>query len=529
MATPDAERIDGLTRGDVLRGAVGLGAAVLAGSWYGAGSASASMPARAAAAVRRGGTLRIAYIGGGSSETLDPNGPVADIDDARALNLFDPLVILNSDFALEYYLAESFDHSPDFRTWTVRLRRGVTFHDGSPLTADDVIFTLQRICNPKLGLVGLYVANFINVKGLRKVDQFTVQVPLTQPNTLFPYFLAFDYMAIVKHGTTNFNHPNGTGPFKFVSWKPGQYSQFTRNPNYWQHGLPYAGALELLSIPDPTARFDALLAGQVDGIESLSYAQATSQKSGGQITVLEGRGSNTVPIYMAVDLAPFQDVRVRQAMRLIADRPQLVAEAQSGYGSIANDNFDKGLPHYDTQLPQRAQDIEQAKFLLKKAGHEGLKVTLNTSTVATGMLESATVFAHQASAAGITVNLNQQAPNIYFGPVYLKENFAQSEWFTLPIVIQFAQSLVSGAPFNETHWHNAQFQSLYDQVLAETNPGKQQDLYNEAQQLLWNEGGYLIWGFYPVLDGLGKNVAGIAPSPLGPLGGKSFAGAWLTS
>ena len=196
---------------------------------------------------------------------------------------------------------------------------------------------------------------------------------------------------------------------------------------------------------------------------------------------------------------------------------------------MGNDNYGKGLPYYDTSIPQRTQDLEKAKSLLKAAGKEGLKVTLNTSTVATGMVESATVFARQAAGAGVTVTLNQQPPNIYFGPVYLKQNFAQSEWFTLPILNQYAQSLVNGAPFNETHWHNPQFQSLYDQALAETDAGKRQDLYSELQTLLWNDGGYLIWGFYPVIDGLSKQVGGIEPSPLGPLGGRPFTDTWLTA
>lgn len=518
------------TRADFLKGVAGVTTGVtLSGALAACGGSSSSTTSSASHTPRRGGTLNVAYIGGGTSETLDPNGPVADIDDARAENLFDPLVALNPDLSLAYYLAESFEPNRAADEWTIRLRSGVTFHDGSPLTADDVLFTLRRIADPKLGLVGLFVADFINVPGMRKVDPLTLRVPLTRANVEFPYFVAGDYMSIIKNGTTSFDHPVGTGPFRFEKWKAGQYSLFSRNPDYWQHGTPYVDALQLLSIPDATARYNALLSGQVDAIESISYAEATSQKQAKQITVLEAQGANMVPIYMAVDSAPFDDVRVRQAMRLIANRSQLVEQAQSGYGTVGNDIFGKGLPHYDTALPQREQDIEQAKSLLKSAGREGLKVTLYTSTVATGMLESATVFAQQAAAAGVTVSLDQQPASLYFGPVYLKENFAQSEWFTEPLVTHYAKSLVNGAPFNETHYHSARFQSLYDQTLAEFNPGKQQDLYNEMQSLLWNEGGYLIWGFYPLLDGLGSRVRNMVPSPAGPLGAKSFGDIWLAA
>jgi peptide/nickel transport system substrate-binding protein len=517
-----------ITRDQLLRGALGVGASVaLGGTLAGCGGSGSSASSAVGGQPRHGGKLRIAYIGGGTSETLDPNAPVADIDDTRTVNLFDGLVRLDPHLNLKYLLAESFESNTAGDEWTVRLRKGVTFHDGSPLTVDDVLYTLQRIANPKNALNGQSGVFWIDFPRVKKLDPLTLRLPLTQTNQLFPYFLTDSYWAIVKTGTTKFTHPIGTGPFEFVKWTPGQYSLFKRNKHYWDHGKPYLDELELLSIPDPTARFNALQGGQVDGIESLSYSQANNLKQSKQSTVLEATGSSMVPIYMAVDLFPFQDVRVRQAMRLIADRPQLVQEAQSGYGTIGNDIFGKGLPHYDSSIPQRTQDLEKAKFLLKAAGHEGLKITLYTSTVATGMLESATVFAHQAAGAGVTVHIDNMPANIYFGPVYLKQNFAQSEWFTESIVTHWAKSLVKGAPFNETHWHDPQFQSLYNQLLAEHDPGKQQDLFNALENILWDRGGYLIWGFYPLLDGLANNVRGIPPAPVGPLGGSQFATAWL--
>ena len=534
MNEADVRRLRGgqqMSRADFLRGMAVAGAGIaLASGLSACSSTAAPATTSASSAPRRGGKLTIAYIGGGSSETLNPNAPVADIDDARTLNLYEGLFQLTSDLTLRYVLAESAESNSSGSVWTVRLRPGVTFHDGSPFTADDVLYTFQRIADPKNAAnQQALVSGLIDVRGMQKLDSLTVRIPLKAPNVFLPFFLDDDSFSIVKSGWVNTDPPNGTGPFKFASWKPGQYSLFSRNLHYWQHGLPYVDQLQLVSLPDPTARFNALLGGQVDGIESLSYSQATSLRRTKQAVVLEAQGSNMVPIYMAVDLYPFQDNRVRQAMRLIAGRPQLVEEAQTGYGTIGNDFFGKGLPGYDSGTPQRTQDIAQAKFLLKQAGHAGLNVTLYTSTVATGMLESATVFATQAAAAGVTITAKQLPANIYFGPVYLKQNFAQSEWFTEPIVTHWSKSMAPGAEFNETHWNDPQWTSLYNQLLAQRDPGKQQELYYALENIEWERGGYLDWGFYPLLDGLSNNVRGIEPNKGGPLGGGIYSRAWLAA
>lgn len=519
------------SRNEFLKGAMTLGVgAAVTGTVHGNRWLSSLSVNSVQDKPSRGGKLSVAYIGGGSSETLNPNAPVADIDDARTLNLYETLFRLNSDLELEYLLAESVEPNSDATEWTIRLRSGVTFHDGTPFTADDVIYTFNRIANPKNAAnQQSLLSTLVDVPAIKKLDARTIRLPLRRANVFVPYFLYDDSFSIVKSGWVNSDPPNGTGPFVFQSWKPSQYSVFTRNPHYWQSGLPYLDELEMVSIPDPTARFDALVGGEVDGMESLSYSQATSLSHTGQAVVLRAAGSNMVPIYMAVDLYPFQDVRVRQAMRLIASRTQLVEEAQEGYGQIGNDIFGKGLPGYDALIPQRVQDIEQAKFLLKKAGREDLNIPLYSSTVATGMLESATVFATEASKANITITVKELSAAIYFGPVYLKQNFAQSEWFTVPLITHWSQSMAPGAEFNETHWHDPQWDSLYTQLLAEKDPGKQQDLEYELEKIEWERGGYLDWGFYPLLDGLAHNVRGISPSKCFPLGGGVFSRAWLAT
>jgi peptide/nickel transport system substrate-binding protein len=513
------------TRGALLKGAaVAGGAAIAVPSLLGAqaGSSSGSV-----GAAKRGGKLRVAMVGGGATETLDPNAAVPNIDSARASNLFDRLVHVKPDGTLSMDLAESMEPNADATKWTVRLRQGVVWHDGSPFGPDDLMYTLRRMGAPKSALFGANVAAMIDLKAMRKADKRTLVLPLKLPSAEFPQLFQPPQMQIVKNGATNFKSPIGTGPFKFVSFRPGQNSVFKRNEHYWRSGRPYVDELDILSIPDPQTRLNALLTGQVDAVEYVPYPQAEAQMKSGQVTILDAKGSSMVPIYMATDLDPFKDVRVRQAMRLIADRPALVEAAQSGFGVVGNDVFGYRQPEYNSQLPKRVQDIDKAKSLLKAAGKADLRITLYSSTVAPGMLESATAFAQQAKAAGVTIKVDNGPTSSYFGPKYLKQNFAQTQWPAFALYSWYQQAMAPNAPFNETHWKDAKWSKLYNQAQATVDDAKRKDLNFELQRILWDRGGYLIWGFYPLLDGIAKNVRGAVANPNNVLSNFSFQDFWL--
>jgi peptide/nickel transport system substrate-binding protein len=504
------------------------GAAVLAAcSTNSSSTAPAAAGSGTSGAPKHGGTLTAGMSTGGPSDTLDPNAAVSTVDAARADNLFDHLTTLTIDGTTQLELAESFEPNSDATLWTIKLRKGVVWHDGSPFTADDVIYTLRRIGAPKSTLAGVSTVAVMDLPSLKKVDPYTLQIPLTVPIAdLAPSFSIF-YMAIVKDGTTSFTHPVGTGPFMFQSWKAGESSTFVRNPHYWLDSMPYVDKLVLTSITDDTARLNALLGGQVNCIELLSFAQAKAMKASGQIQLLIPKPANIVPMTMAVDTPPFNDVRVRQAFRLIAGRPQLVQTAQDGFGGVGNDLFGKGFPYYNYKLSQRVQDIGQAKSLLKKAGQEKLSVTLNSSSVAPGMLESATAFAAQAQAAGVTVTIKNIPAGDYYGSGYLKYGFGQSQWNADTIPQWMEQAVVKGAPYNETHWDIPSFNTLFNQARGELNPAKRAAMFDELQSILWTSGGYIIWGLVPFIDGLAKNVRGATPNPAQDLSNYMFRQYWL--
>lgn len=211
--------------------------------------------------------------------------------------------------------------------------------------------------------------------------------------------------------------------------------------------------MTIIDINDITARINAMKTGAVDCVDQLPASSLSNFASSG-VTVLRSRNSSWTPIVMQENLAPFQDNRVRMAMKLIVDRHQMVSVALDGYGQIGNDFFGLYDPSYDYGIPQREQDIGQAKALLKAAGQSDLSVTLDTSPVANGLVEAATVFAQQAKSAGVTVNLNNLSTSSYFGPTYLHRPFSQSFWTGNYYLAQVTQTNLPNSLFNEPHFTN---------------------------------------------------------------------------
>ena len=182
-------------------------------------------------------------------------------------------------------------------------------------------------------------------------------------------------------------------------------------------------------------------------------------------------------------------------------------------------------------MPQRTQDIGRAKSLLKAAGHSNLTVELQTSDIFPGFVESATLLAEQATAAGVTINLRTEPANSYYNPslLYLKMAFAETQWPMLSLKYFYLQSLSSNAPYNETHFKSAAFGNVLQKAIGELDHTKAQDYWNQVQQIQYDQGGYLQWTNADWVDGLSTKVKGLAPHPAGVLGNYLFMNAWLSA
>ncbi len=509
-----------LSRRQLLRYGGIATAAVAGGSLFAACSSdSGGGEGAGGGAQSSGGILIHGATGGGAKDTIDPHQPVTNPDIARVSNLFEPLLFWDNNYELQPAIAESVESSKDGRTWTIKQRQGVTIHNGKDVTGEDVLFSIQRVADPKKPLpAGGQLSQILDFEATKVVDPTTVSLVLNRPYALLEFLLAEYTLGIVP---TDFDvaNPVGTGAFSYKSFQPGQTSSFLKYADYW--GEPaFVDELQIQDFPDDSAKVNALQAGQIQTVDNLPYNLIESVKAQGGGALVSDTGA-WVPFTMRVDTAPFSDVRVRQAMRLIVDRNQMIEQTLSGYGSLGNDLYAPFDLAYASDLPQREQDIEQAKSLLKQAGQEGLQVELFTGDdIGSVAPASANLFVEQAKQAGVDVKVTKKTP--FYDDNYLSYPFAQDFWNTRQYIPQAAVCAMPGASFNETHWDNPEFTDLIDTAAQTLDEAKRTTLLQDAQELEYNEGGYIIWGFRQQVDGYASTVQGLEPSRYLPLGSYKF-------
>jgi peptide/nickel transport system substrate-binding protein len=508
-----AARARGISREEFLRRGLAAGL-VLAGAGGLARAADAALEAK----PKYGGTFRLGVPGGSAKDIIDGQYIVTTPDIARQMTGWETLVGLNSQFKLEMNgLAEEITPNKLANQWTIRIRPGVEFHNGKTLTSADVRYSLQRLINPKVGLGGQAVLGSIDPNHIKLLDKNTLRLFLKQRDGTIIDGLSLYTNAIVPVGYgpkgPGTAHPNvGTGAYKIQSFTPGQQSVHVKNKNYWRTGQPYFDKVVIIDFQDDTARVNALLSGQVDAITDVPPGLIPLVKGHSGTAVLESPSESFTPICMRVDQPPFNDVRVRQAMRLICDRPQMIQQAFAGHGYVGNDIYSPFDDAYDRKLPQRHQDIAQAKSLLKAAGQSNLNVDLQSTNGALGMNEGAQIFAQQAKAAGVTVNVKILDSGTFYGSQYLKWTFSTDFWNAHSYLGQVASGSLPNSPYNETHWPDPahqKFISLYNQAKATADRNARIAIEQEMQKIEYDAGGYIVWGFNNRLDGYSKKVQGL--------------------
>jgi peptide/nickel transport system substrate-binding protein len=505
----------GMTREHVLRRAAALGIAVSGGTF-----GPLTEAAFAATQIKRGGTFRQA-TSGGSTDFIDGQHIVAKSDIVRLMAGFEGLAYFNERFQIQLNLAEEL-RAEKANQYLIRVRDGIEFHNGKTLNIDDVIYSIQRTKNPKLKLFGNAAFGAIDLKRIRKLDRRTCRLFLSRPDVTLMEAFAQYFQGIVPKGY----QPNavgkgplqyiGTGPYKVKSFTPGRESVHVRNENYWRSGQPYFDQLRIINFPSDSAKVNALLSGQIEAMADVPFAQVPVVRGRSNLRLLTSQTGAWTPLCMRIDVEPFSDVRVRRAFRLLINRPQVVQQGLSGFGRLGNDIYSPFDPSYaGDEFPQRKYDPEQARSLLKAAGHDSLSVEVVTSPQDTGMVEGATIFAQNAKAAGVDVTVKNVDGGTIYGDQYLKWPFSADYWGTRNYLQQVAAGVLKTAPFNETHWDTyanyARFESLYRQALGTVNPKKRAEIIKEMQRMEYNDGGLIIWGFKNLTDGYSTKVGGYKP------------------
>lgn len=514
-----------------LAGAAALGASALArrGSGGSSSNTTSFSPSKSSGAPRRGGRLRVADPGGGSTETLNAQKSLNLIDEMRDRQLYDTLLWLTPDIKVIPWLAESVEPNATADQFHVKLRKGVTFHNGKSFGADDVLYTWRYILNPRTASPGAAAIANLDLSRTKKLNDSEILAVLKKPQVDFPILLTGREQSIIPAGITTAEldtHPIGTGPFEYVSFTVGVQSLFKRNPNYWISGQPYVDELQIRSIPDANARVNALLGGEEDAVDNIPYIDVKTLKGNSSVHPLLSKSITCIPWFVQLNAPPFNDPRVVKALKLAVNRPATVEAAFLGYGAVGNDIFGLGGSGYDSSIPQHTYDPEQAKFLLKQAGISRLPVTLNTNPATSGNKESCEAFVPQARAAGIDVTVKVWDNATFGSKIYGHTPFEQTYW-NYPLPIMYVEALAKGSLYNETHWDNARFNELYNQEQATIDPAKRQVLNDELQRILWNEGGYIIWGFLDYPDAISSKVHGVILSKYFNLGAFQFRTWWL--
>lgn len=512
------------TRKEIL--AAGAGAAAAASLLRNADAFAATPP-------RRGGRLRAAVAGRGGAvnEHLDPHlNPRPTVSLARTHAIYEGLFDYTPAGTIKNVLAQEVSANADGTVWRIRIKSGIEFHNGKTLTAEDVVWSLQRVRDPRLSTESKNDIYFLPPEGIRALDRTTIELRLNQPIGDIRDKMVSRGLGIAPADSPDLRaKPVGTGAFKASEFVPGDRSLFVRNPNYRVSGRPYLNELEIYTMDDTTAKMNALLAGQMDAIAAIDYTQIAYLKRLGY-KILSAKTGGFIANFMNVTKAPFNDGRVRLAMRLLHNRQQMVDTIFGRENAqIGNDLPMKTDPLFAGDIPQIHYDPERAKFLLKQAGH-GTRPTfeLQCSSRFPGMIESATLLKENAKKAGVTVNLKVVSPTSYYSPAYLAHPFTQTLWFQRSLDLFILQALDSNAIFPETGWKRPNFDKFTRTARAELNFAKRKALWRKAQMTLWTQGGYAMWAYPNFVDATAKNVAGFVPSSVTWLGWFTFDGVHFT-
>lgn len=463
-------------------------------------------------------TVRFAMTGKvTSADTADPHFNTTTHDGRLNSAVYEQLAKFDESLQAVPQLAESWEPNADATEWTFKLRSGVTFHDGDPLTSKDVVYSYQRILDPALKSPGAGNLAALDPDGIEAVGDTTVRFKLKAGNVDFPLSTVFRQAYIIRDGSSGDDlkaTANGTGPFVLDTFTPGETpTVFVKNPDYWQPGLPKVDGIELTAIPEGPSRVAALQRDQVDIIEEPPATDYDTLKNGADTTIVTQVKGNMELIAMAIDTPPFDNPKLRLAMKYAVDRQKLLDLLVSGYGTQVNDIPIASTLQYAVQGAPRVHDAAMAKQLLSEAGYpDGLTVKLAVSDVQARFVEFATVYQQLAAEAGITIELDVRPADTYWDVVWLKEPMYVSAYIARPTDGMLALLYLSDADWNETHWRDPEWDALLAKARATLDLNERTGLYQQAQQQLIDEGGHLVPYMTNTIDATRKSITGWTPS-----------------
>lgn len=457
----------------------------------------------AQAAPEVGGTLRVAIDQAVS--VIHPLLSRVNPEYMAAELMYSGLTRLGRDMQAESDLALDWDVNDDLTVWTFVLRPDVTFHDGSACTAADVVASFEAILNPDFASPGRN--NVGPIASVEAVDEVSVRFNLTSPYADLPVALAYNNARIIPASVIEGSfdslrsEANGTGPFKLVSYEPDRLIVVEKNPDYYDPERPYLDRIEMHVFPDLGAQVSSLMAGDIDMIATLAPNDFLRLEGQDGVDVLRSPSGQFCNVNFGTDIAPFDDPRVRRALALTVDRAAMVDFMTEGFGVKGNDTpLNESYPFFEA-LPQREQNLEEARALLAEAGFpDGFEAELIASDRPAIRVQLAVALREMAKEAGITINVTTMPHATYLDQVWTKGAFYVGFYNMQPTPDGILKLLfTSDAAWNETRWNNTAFDELVANARATIEPAARTELYTQAQALMNEEVPSIIPAFFDVL------------------------------
>jgi peptide/nickel transport system substrate-binding protein len=465
----------GLTRRELVKsGALfGLGAGLVGSGFIGAGcggGSTAAVSSPSAAAVKPGGVMTIATDQLFPKDSLDPATNSTDGIDVLQGLIREGLVIVTPTFGVEPRLAESWDTSEDLTEYTFHLRPGVKWHDGTPLTAKDAEFTLQRILDSKVGN-SLYdrVAQSLDPDGIQVIDDLTLKLKLKQPDSLFLLPLAGQTAYLTKADDTDFDSGLGTGPFTLKSWDPGRSYEVTKNAAYWADGEPYLDGVRGLQVAEASTKLQGVVTGSSD-VTQVAFDQLAVVKANAKLQINPFEKAIAYNCVCDCTSKPFDDERVREALKRSLDREKVISIGFAGEGFAAPDAWvAMGDPYMTPELIERTKmDREEAQRLMTEAGYpDGLDLTLKVPGDALHANFGLGV-AEGLKGSPFRVTTKQVPADTYWDTVWLKDPFCVDDWNRRQPLYTMSYNVKTGVPWNESHWSSPEMDEILKTSLTVT-------------------------------------------------------------
>jgi peptide/nickel transport system substrate-binding protein len=466
-----------------------------------------------------GGHLKVAGLSSSNADTLDPAKAALSTDYVRCCSLYNRLTFLDGSGTPQMELAEKLD-TKDAKTWTVTLRKGVTFHDGKALTSADVVFALKRHLDPAVGSKVAKIA--AQMSEIKAIDTNTVEIVLKAANADLPFILALHHFMIVQDGTTDFSKGVGTGAFVLDTFEPGVRSIVKKNKNYWKPGLPHLDSFEFFAIGEDNARVNALLAGDIQFASAINPRSAKLVQAQKGFELSKSTSGNYTNLNIRLDMNKPDFV---MGMKHLVDREQIVAAALRGFGEVGNDQpISTANFYHNANLKPKAFDPDKAKHYFEKAGVLGQSIPVIASEAADNSIDMAMIMQAAGADIGLKLDVQRVPSDGYWDKYWLKAPIHFGNINPRPTPdIYFSLLYSSDAPWNESQYKSPKFDSMLLEARGMLDQNKRREIYAEMQTMIADEAGTIIPAYITNADAFSSKVKGLESNPLGGMMGFAMA------